>query len=538
MHISKISCEEITFFYEENQPLLTNVSCSVKQKRIGLIGANGSGKSTLLKLFAGEITPNSGSVLTGSRPYYMPQYNSPLDNRNVAEFLGIDDYLVAYRNLKNGQASSDDYLVLEKDWSLIGKIDKLCSKWFPLLSWDTFLTSISGGECTSLGLAYVDLWKPNISLLDEPSNNLDSFQRRHLIDLVTAYPHTLLIATHDRELLRYVDGIWELRNGRITTVDGSFSDYLALSEMRRSKQESRILNASQEVKRLNQSVYDLEKRQAASRRNGRNATLKKRGSKMSMNGLKGRSQSNLSSKKSNLLKRKKNAENELQNARSAFEADNVIRLEGFLEKPEFLPKQLLRLSDKAGWSTILGGNDRVALLGINGIGKSTLINSIFSDSARLRARASAQLINCDKDSVGVLEQNSSDLSFESTVFKELTSAITSYSKQEICALLARLAFNTERLDDLVSSLSGGERFRLSLAKVILAKPQKKLIILDEPTNSLDIDSLTAIEMMLNQFPGALLVVSHDISFLRNISINRWIELNNAGLTELVTAPYA
>lgn len=178
-----------------------------------------------------------------------------------------------------------------------------------------------------------------------------------------------------------------------------------------------------------------------------------------------------------------------------------------------------------------------ALLGENGVGKSSLIRSISDLQYRNKLRAWAELVHPDNPSqIAILSQNSLHLCYEKSVWEELTSSLPEYEKQAVFTILARLSFDENSSNKLIKDLSGGERFRVALAEVLLSKPEKRLIILDEPTNSLDLASLKATEQMLSQFSGAILVVSHDLEFLQQISVNRWIELTNDGLFELVNPP--
>ena len=536
-NLSSLQGTSISYYYDPNVPILHRVDFTADATKIGLIGDNGSGKSTLLKIIAGKLKPTSGTISTGSKPYLMAQDKIPGDERTVAQILDIEQYFVAYDRLMKGEANASDYTAVEGNWSFASRIEKVRSSWFPSLPLDRRVSDISGGEYAAIGLAYIELHRPKIVLLDEPSNNLDLAHRQLLVKLLVDYTATIIIATHDRQLLQYVDSIWEMKTGNLTKIEGTYTDYLTMCNVRQSQAEQRLSSASKEIRRLNRAVTDLEKRQSRKRDNNRTAASQKRGSKMSMNGLKSRSQASLGHDRAKLLERKRNADIARVEAGKEVEKPHNIRLQGFLQTPYAKSQQILRLLDDTGWETIIGGDDRVALLGENGVGKSSLIRSISDVQYRNKLRAWAELVHPDNPSqIAILSQNSLHLCYEKSVWEELTSSLPEYEKQEVFTILARLSFNENSSNKLIKDLSGGERFRVALAEVLLSKPEKRLIILDEPTNSLDLASLKATEQMLSQFSGAILVVSHDLEFLQQISVNRWIELTSDGLSEFVNPP--
>ena len=219
-------------------------------------------------------------------------------------------------------------------------------------------------------------------------------------------------------------------------------------------------------------------------------------------------------------------------AKNNVEEEHTMRLDGLLSDREGSKRQIVCLSSCTGWQTIIGGDDRVALVGANGVGKSRLIASINNSSLRCSGPAWAKPLTRDLESIGILSQNSLHLDHSKTIWDELVQGIPNLERQRVFAVIARLGFSTATPDSLVSELSGSEQFRLSLAKLLLANPPKQLIVLDEPTNSLDIQSLREVRDLLSQFEGALLVISHDRDFLESLSITRWLELSSSGLSEL------
>ena len=383
-----------------------------------------------------------------------------------------------------------------------------------------------------MGLARAQIAKPRICLLDEPSNNLDFAGRERLVRFIADFKYTLIVATHDRNIMDCFDKIWEIRDGRLTQIDGSFADYLNHVKNRRAEATHELNKARKEVKRLKSSLRELEQRQSIRRNGNQRASIQKRGSKMSMNGLKSKSEGTLSRQRSQLTeKRQDAAETELA-AKNNIEKEHTMRLDGLLSDQEGSRRQIICLSSCTGWQTIIGGDDRVALVGANGVGKSRLIASINNSSLRCSGPAWAEPLTPDLESIGILSQNSLHLDHSKTIWDELVQGIPNLERQRVFAVIARLDFSSATPDSLVSELSGGEQFRLSLAKLLLATPPKQLIVLDEPTNSLDIQSLREVRDLLSQFEGALLVISHDRDFLESLSITRWLELSSSGLSEL------
>jgi ABC transporter related protein len=441
--------------------------------------------------------------------------------------------LKSSKRIEGGVYDGEDLEYLSDKWELVGLLQSVKEEWFPQVDYSQLISEVSGGEFANLGLARAQIVKPRICLLDEPSNNLDFAGRERLIRYITDFRYTLIAATHDRNIMDCFDKIWEIRDGRLTQIDGSFADYLSHVDNRRAEAAHELSEARKEVKRLKGSLRELEQRQSSRRRGGQRASIEKRGSKMSMNGLKSKLEGTLSRQRSQLLEKRQDAAEAELVAKNNIEDEHGMRLDGLLPDRDSGKRQIICLSSRTGWQTIIGGDDRVALVGANGVGKSRLVASITNSSLRCSGPAWAEPLTPDLQSIGILSQNSLHLDHSKTIWDELVQGIASPERQRVFAVIARLGFSTATPDSLVSELSGGEQFRLSLAKLLLASPPKQLIVLDESTNSLDIQSLREVRDLLSQFEGALLVISHDHDFLESLSLTRWLELSSSGLSELV-----
>ncbi len=533
MDQSSVRLNGISHSFDGNHFVLNNISAHALNTRIAIVGDNGSGKSTLLRIIAGELIPSAGSTVLGSKPYLMVQNRRPGDNRTIDEFLGVKQFLKSLEKLENATYDEDDLAYLSDKWEFGGLLESIRGEWFPKLDFSKSISEVSGGEFAILGLARIQIVKPRICLLDEPSNNLDFAGRDQLVRFISDFRHTLIVATHDRNILEHFDKIWELRDGTLTQIDGSFADYLNHVESRRAEAVQELSEATKEVRRLKSSLRELDQRQSSRRHNNQRASKEKRGSKMSMNGLKSKSEGTLGRQRARLIERRQNAAEIEWSAKNKIEEEHSMRLDGLLPDRKGCMRQILCLSSCTGWQTIIGGGDRVALVGSNGVGKSRLIASIGDKSLRRSGPAWAEPLTPDLESIGILTQNSLHLDQSKTIWDELVDGIPNFERQKVFSVIARLAFSSGTPDTLVSELSGGEQFRLSLAKLLLANPPKQLIVLDEPTNSLDIQSLREVRDLLSQFTGALLVVSHDRGFLESLSITKWITLRSSGLFELV-----
>ncbi|GLZ42320.1 ABC-F family ATP-binding cassette domain-containing protein [Actinokineospora sp. NBRC 105648] len=517
-----ITTTNLTFTWPDDTPVLADLSCTIPTGRTGLVAPNGAGKSTLLKLIAGDLRPTSGTITTDGQLGYLPQDLPFAGALTVAEVLGIAEVLRALAAVESGDASEEHFTTIGTDWDVEertgAQLDRLGLGGLALTR---TLDTLSGGQVVSLGLAAQLLRRPEVLLLDEPTNNLDLDARKRLHDVLAEWTGCLLVVSHDRALLDRMDRIAELDRGELRFYGGNFTAYEESVRAAQDVAERNVRNAEQDVKREKREQQQARERSA--RRAGNAArNIKSAGlPKIVAGGLKRRAQESAGRADETHGARVADARSRLDEASRALRDEQKIVLE--------LPAttvpagrtvfagvglQARDLFAGNGIDLVIRGPERIALTGANGSGKSTLLRLIR-----------------DTGGAAYLSQRLDLLPLEQTVADCLAEAAPGLPAAERMNLLARFLFRGARAHLPISALSGGERLRATLACVLFAEPAPHLVLLDEPTNNLDLLSVSQLEAALTAYRGAFVVVSHDVRFLANVGVDRWLRLADGGLLE-------
>ncbi len=466
-----ITLNKLTFKTKQRRDLFGQLTLSIGAERVGIVGRNGCGKSTLLSVIAGRIEPTSGTVTsTGTVGLLRQAY--PAD-WSVARALGVEREQAVLDRVIAGQGSSDD--LENADWDLSGRIDAaLVNCGLAEISLDRRMGSFSGGERIRIGTARLMIEVPDFVLLDEPTNNLDKAGREVIYRVVRDWRGGVVVASHDRALLEEMDRIIELTHLGMRNFGGGWSAFeQARTEERErlSKESDRASAQAQTAKRDAQARVEA---QAKRDKAGKAVAAKGSDPKLLLNKRAERAEH--TSARSKALGDKILAEAEKARAEAKSKIEIVTPLQIQLPACDIPCGARLLVMDgvearfggrKLGpWSLRIDGPERVQLRGANGTGKTTLLRI----GAGLQPAAQG---------------------------------------------------HAERL---VGTLSGGERLRAGLAVAFSAQKSPWLLILDEPTNHLDVDTLEALEAALRQFDGALLIVSHDVSFIERVGFDRVIEV--------------
>jgi ATPase subunit of ABC transporter with duplicated ATPase domains len=527
---ASITCTDLSFAWPDGTVVLDRLDTTFGPGRTGLVGANGTGKSTLLRLVAGELAPTSGTVRVRGRLAYLPQDLPLRHDTPVGELLGIAATRRALHAIEAGGTDAALYDAVGDDWDVeeraVALLDRLG---LGAVDLDRTVAGLSGGECTLLGLAGRLLSRPDVLLLDEPTNNLDGVGRSRLAAVVRDWTGALVVVSHDRELLDGVDAVAELRAGSLRTYGGNLATYEAAVAVERAAADQAVRAAEGEVRRQERDLVDARTRIDRRARYGRGQAARGGAPKILLGKWKRAAEVSAGKVRDQHEDRLGQARDQLADARAGAVDDPEIRLE--LPGSEVpARRRVLRLDEVAlergpTVSLEVVGPERIALVGPNGSGKTTLLRTIRGE---LRAPVGSVEVRVP---VGYLPQRLDLLDDELTVVENIVRRAPHATVNEVRARLAQLLFRGARADQLAGGLSGGERLRATLATLLLAEPTPQLLLLDEPTNNLDLASVGHLTAALSSHRGALIVVSHDRSFLRDLRPTRWLELGPSGLVE-------
>ncbi|MFJ6607282.1 ABC-F family ATP-binding cassette domain-containing protein [Streptomyces lydicus] len=526
---ASVVCTGLGFDWPDGTPVLDGFHLAVGPGRTGLIGLNGSGKSTLLKLIAGELTPTAGSVKVAGEVGYLPQH-APLDTHlRVDEALGIAAARTALHAIENGDAGEEHFTAVGDDWDVEERaratLDQLG---LPGIDLDRTIGEISGGESVLLRLAALLLRRPDVLLLDEPTNNLDRAARQRLHTAVSSWSGVLVVVSHDRELLQLVDRIADLRDGEIHWYGGNFSAYEQALAVEQEAAERMMRVAEADVQRQKRELADAHVKLARRVRYGNKMNANKREPKIVMNERKREAQVSAGKHRTLHTERLKEARERLDEATEAVRDDDEIRIDlphtAVPPGRTVLTLDALRTRYGARADLEVRGPERIALTGRNGSGKTTLLRTVAGEVPPDAGTAHVHVPH------RFLPQRLDVLDDTLTVVENVARHAPDATNNHIRARLARFLFKGARADQQAGTLSGGERFRASLAALMLAEPAPQLLMLDEPTNNLDMASVRRLVTALESYEGALLVVSHDLPFLRDLGITRWLAVEDGELT--------
>ncbi|MET7858043.1 ABC-F family ATP-binding cassette domain-containing protein [Streptomyces sp. NPDC005318] len=524
--MTHIACSSLAFAWPDGSEVFDDFHLSVGPGRTGLIGVNGSGKSTLLRLIAGELAPTDGRVRTLGEIGYLPQ-NLVLDTAlPVDAALGIAATRAALHAIEAGDVREERFAAVGDDWDVEERaratLDQLGLGHIGL---DRTIGEMSGGECVLLRLAALLLARPGVLLLDEPTNNLDLSARGRLHEAIDAWTGVLVVVSHDRELLDRVDQIADLRDGSVTWYGGNLTAYEEALAVEQEAAERMVRVAEADVHRQKRDLAEAQMKLARRRRYGQKMWDTKREPKAVMSTRKRAAQ--VSAGKHRILHAGKLAEakERLDDAVEAVREDDEIRVE--LPSTKVHPGQgvlVLRDLELAYGARVCGefelrGPERIALVGRNGAGKTTLLRTVAGELTPVSGEVTVHL------PLRFLPQRLDVLDDGLSVVENVARFAPDATANRIRAKLAHFLFKGARADRPTGTLSGGERFRATLAALLLAEPAPRLLMLDEPTNNLDMASVRRLTEALDSYEGALIVASHDVPFLESLGITRWLLLD-------------
>ncbi len=506
-----VVCAGLSFAWPDGTPVLHGLDLTVPPGRTGLIGRNGSGKSSLLRLIAGELRPSAGTVRTRGEVAVLPQRLPQQTGRTLADLLGVAGQVHALRAMADGAATAAHFAAIGDDWDAEQRALAVLDRLGLPAELDRTVATLSGGESVLAGLAGLLVRPAAVTLLDEPTNNLDRPARERLYDAVRTWPGVLVVVSHDRELLECVDQIVELRDGSARVFGGTFAAYEQVLAVEQDAALRTVRAAEGELRRERRQQIEAQTKLARSARAGRTARADNALDKATAQYLKRRAEVTAGKQRGVHADRVDAARTAVDEAESRVRDDDLIRID---LPATAVPAGRTVLDVDA---MVVRGPERIALRGRNGSGKTTL----------LRRLVAAALVP-----VGYLPQRLDVLDPARSVLANVRAVAPSATPHEVRAQLARFLLRGAAVEHRAATLSGGEQFRATLACLLLADPAPQLLLLDEPTNNLDLDSVAQLVSALAAFRGALVVASHDEAFLAQLGVNRSWEVQDGRLTDL------
>ncbi|MCU5337249.1 ABC-F family ATP-binding cassette domain-containing protein [Bacillus cereus] len=507
--------------------MLANIKLEVQTKdRIALVGRNGAGKSTLLKIIAGELSHDGGEIIKPKDVSigYLAQ-NTGLEtsltiwDEMLTVFTHLQQMETKLRRLEQEMGKEENFsneatyerLLADYDQLQLNYKDQggyqyeadirsiLSGLGFPVETHQTTISTLSGGQKTRLALGKLLLTKPDLLILDEPTNHLDIETLTWLEQYLQGYPGAILIVSHDRYFLdKLVTQVYEISNKESRRFVGNYSKYLDLKSALYEQEMKRYEKQQDEIAKLEDFV---QKNIARASTTKRAQSRRKQLDRMELL-TRPLGDSKSASFHFDIEKQSGNDVLQVNDATIGYDENPII---------EHVTMRLTR-------------GDSVALVGPNGIGKSTLLKSIVNKLPLLNGDVSFG----SNVSVGYYDQEQANLTSSKRVLNELWDEYPLQPEKEIRTILGNFLFTGDDVLKPVSSLSGGQKARLALAKLMMQK--SNLLILDEPTNHLDLNSKEILENALIDYPGTLLFVSHDRYFINRVTTTV-VELSTEGAQE-------
>ena len=523
-----IFLHHISFGFPAGDLLFNTIDLTIpSNSKSALVGSNGMGKSTLLKIVAKEIEPQEGNITVHGELFYVPQMLGNFDDLTIAGCLKIDQKLEALQKISAGEVDDAYFETLNDDWDIEERSRQVLQYWkLDDLELNQKLGSLSGGQKTKVFLAGMMIHEPEVILLDEPTNHLDLEGRNLLYDFIRKTKSAVVMVSHDRTLLNLADTIFELSNQGISTYGGNYDFYAEQKEIENEALQNDIHSKERALKKAKEKERETIERKQKLDARGKGKQEKSGVARIMKNTLRNNAEKNSSKLKSVHAEKINDISGDLRDLRSSVRNADQMKVNfndsnlhsgkvlisaeeiNFKYDEENLWKENLNLEIRSCY--------RILIKGSNGSGKTTLIKLLLGD-----LQPSVGKISKSDFQTVYIDQEYSLIDKKATVY-EFAQQFNDNALQEseVKTLLSRFLFGKDTWDKKCGVLSGGERLRLLLCGLSISQKAPDLIILDEPTNNLDLQNVEILTDSIKDYHGTLLVISHDGVFLEEIGVNQ------------------
>ncbi|MCC3254550.1 ATP-binding cassette domain-containing protein [Xanthomonas campestris] len=527
MTCPSLTLESVTYLLPDGSPLFSDLTTRIDQRRTGLVGRNGVGKSVLGRILAGALAPSAGRCVSTGSVQYLPQRVSAAPGQSIAALAGVAPLLDALDRIANGSVEAADFERVGERWTahqtfaaaleqhgLGGRAERAPA--------DT----LSGGEAMRVALAGAWLAQPDFLILDEPSNHLDDVQRARLLAQLQAWTGGLLVISHDRALLEAMQRILELSPQGLRSYGGNYSAYAAQRALERQAACDLLASRKLERQRGEQALRSQQQRQQQRQARGSRAAASQANQapillgrqKQCSEASAGRLHQQHTAARARLATAVTDAALQVEHAQAvallppsspATAAHRLATLQQVALADGRLGGRRLDL--------LLHGQPRIGVVGPNGSGKSSLLRLL---AGQLQPSAGQCAIHVP---VAYLDQGLAQLDPARSAAQHLHAADPDGQAHAQRLRLALLDLDQARADLPAGQLSGGQRLKVALACALYRARPAQLLLLDEPTNHLDLASVEAVEALLQDYRGALMVVSHDAAFLQRLGLQQRLD---------------
>lgn len=522
----------LSYIHPDKEILFQHINFSLSSgQKASLIGNNGSGKSTLLRILGGELNASEGEISYSEKPYYIPQHFGQYDHLTISQALRVDDKLRALYAILNGDVSVDNLDSLNDDWDIENRIKTVLQYWnLHEIELSQKMGTLSGGEKTKVFLSAVAIHTPAIILLDEPSNHLDSESRDLLYEFIRKSKSTMLIVSHDRTLLNLLNSTIELKNNNVDIYGGNY-DFYEIQKLEKMNALQVQLNEKEKtLKQMKQKAKDIAEQKQKNDVRGKKQKQKAGIPRIAMGTLKDKAEQTGAKLRNIQGEKLDEITNSIKEIREFIGEQTVLKI-GINDSDLYKGKILIEAKQvnfsyakallwKKALSFSIRSGDRIKITGNNGSGKTTLIKMMIGAIEPISG-----VIEIMNFNYLYIDQEYSIINNELSVFEQVESFNDRHLlEHELKMLLHRYQFSNGVWDRKCIQLSGGEKMKLLLCCLSISNNMPDVLILDEPTNNLDIYSQKNLVSAVKNFSGTVIAISHDQDFIEQIGINQTIEV--------------